>query len=79
MLNITVDRLTTARLVVFGFYMQSGSGVAGKSPEYIRQMLETLSLLDTVDKIEACLPADIGHCWNNYKLLWPHDGNNYHD
>lgn len=65
--------ITTARLVMFGFYMQSLSGTAGKSPAWVNLIWQLLQYMDTIAELEAALPPPIGHCWNNYKLLWPHE------
>lgn len=63
--------LFTAKTIILGFYLESGAGVTGKSPKYVASMMLALAHLDTIEKIEASLPADIGHKWSNYKLLWP--------
>lgn len=65
--------LFTAKMIIFAFYMEFGSGVTGKLPKYVAGMMMALAHLDTIQKIEASLPADIGRKWSNYKLLWPHE------
>lgn len=65
--------VTTARLIIFGLYLESLSGITGKSPHYVKVMWNLLQHLDSIQEIEASLSPEVAHKWNNYKLLWPHE------